>query len=164
MSDSPAIKPSVYIETTIVSLLTSRPSRDLIAQANQLMTRDWWADDRPHFDLYTSDFTLDEAGGGDPSAAAERLAAMAGIPLLPASSEAESLAAELVVALALPARARLDAAHVSVCAVAGVTYLLTWNCTHLANAKLTDRIERTCAAAGFVAPRIVTPQQLKVVP
>ena len=160
----PIDRPSVYLETTIPSLLAARPSRDVIGQANQFVTRDWWADERPHFDLYTSDFTLDECAGGDPTAAADRLAVLAGVPLLPASTEAEALAAALVVALGLPVRARLDAAHVAVCAVGGMAYLLTWNCTHLANAMLTGRIERACAAAGYAAPRIVTPAQLKVSP
>ena len=49
-------------------------------------------------------------------------------------------------------------------AVHGVAFLLTWNCRHLANAALMDKIERTCSDAGFVAPRIVTPEQLMETP
>lgn len=32
----------VYIETTVVSYLTARPSRDLIVAAHQQITHDWW--------------------------------------------------------------------------------------------------------------------------
>ena len=156
----PIDRPSVYLETTIPSLLAARPSRDVIGQANQFVTRDWWADERPHFDLYTSDFTLDECAGGDPTAAADRLDVLRGVPLLSITADVTTLSGALAAAISLPPRARTDAAHVAACAVNGVAYLLTWNCTHLANAMLTARIERTCAAAGFAAPRIVTPSQL----
>ena len=155
-----ADNPSVYIETTIVGLLTSRLSNDVITLANQMVTRDWWKHERPRYDLFTSDFTLDEAGDGDSTAAAERLDALRGVPVLAASLEAEALAAELEVALALPARARRDAGHIAVAAVGGMNYLLTWNCKHIANAALIPTINRTCAAKGLVAPRIATPLQL----
>jgi hypothetical protein len=58
----------------------------------------------------------------------------------------------------------MDAAHLAVAAVYGMSFLLTWNCKHLANGVLADRIERTCRAAGFAAPRIVTPEMLMEAP
>jgi len=36
------MKPTVYIETTIIGYLAMRLSRDLIVAANQQITRDWW--------------------------------------------------------------------------------------------------------------------------
>lgn len=48
--------------------------------------------------------------------------------------------------------------------VHGIDFLLTWNCRHLANAALADRIERTCFDAGLIAPRIVTPELLMDLP
>ncbi len=32
---------TVYLETSIIGYLASRPSRDLITAANQHLTRDW---------------------------------------------------------------------------------------------------------------------------
>lgn len=90
--------------------------------------------------------------------------ALAGIPSLPANPAAADLAEQLMAALTLPERARFDAAHVAVSAVHGIGFLLTWNCRHLANANLADRIERTCRDAGCIAPRIVTPEMLLEVP
>jgi hypothetical protein len=159
-----ADKPTVYIETTVVSYLTAWPSRDVIRLSHEMLTRQWWQSSRPHFDLFTSDFVIAEASAGDPTAAAERLAALGGIPLLAPNESVDRLAEQLATALALPPRARMDAAHVAIAAVHGMKFLLTWNCTHLANGELADRIERVCADTGLSGPRILTPEMLMVSP
>ncbi len=155
-----ALKPTVYIETTIVSYLTARPTRDVVRLAHEVLTQSWWVHRRSDFELFTSDAVVAEASAGDQTAAAVRLAALSGIRQLSVTDSALLLAQQLVVALALPARARLDAVHVAIASVHDVDYLLTWNCRHLANGALAPIIERTCAAAGFVAPRILTPELL----
>src|SRR5262245_14911745 len=127
------MKQTVYIETTIVSYLTAWPSRDLVRRSHEILTREWWDRSRPHFDLFTSIFTRNESAAGDAMAAADRLKILKDIPLLPVQPEAITLASELERALALPPRARVDAAHVAVAAVHGMAFLLTWNCRHLAN-------------------------------
>jgi hypothetical protein len=158
------MKPTVYIETTIVSYLTAWPSRDIHRLSHEMLTREWWEHHRPNFDLFASDFVVDEASRGDPTAAAERLKSLADIPLLPVNPEAGALAQRLVVALSLPPRAKLDAAHLAVSAVYGIRFLLTWNCTHLANGALADKIDQTCDDAGYKAPRVVTPELLMGLP
>lgn len=85
------MKSRVYIETTIPSYLTAWPSRDLIRAAHQQITREWWAN-RESFELYASRLVVQECRAGDPRAAADRLAAMADIPLLEATPEAAALA------------------------------------------------------------------------
>lgn len=154
------MKPTVYIETTIISYLTAWPSRDVVRLSHELITREWWTKHRSSFDLYASDFVIEEASRGDPTAAAERLKELADIPLLPVNPAVTELAERVATALALPPRARLDAAHVAIAAVHGMAFLLTWNCRHLANGVLADKIERACAEAGFTAPRILTPELL----
>lgn len=37
--------------------------------------------------------------------------------------------------------------------------LLTWNCTHIANAALRSRIEAVCGEAGSDPPQICTPEE-----
>ena len=101
-----------------------------------------------------------EAAAGDPQAAAVRLALLEGIVELPLSSQVEQLAEVLCQQGALPANARIDAMHVAAAAVAGVDYLLTWNCTHIANAETLPRIESVCREQGFEPPRICTPLEL----
>ncbi len=125
-----------------------------------MTTHEWWTKQRASFDGYTSDFVVEEASRGDAVAAAERVQALADLPRLTVTPAVAPLAQRLVTALSLPQRARLDATHVAVCAVNKVQFLLTWNCTNLANAVLADTIEQTCRDAGFIPPRIVTPLML----
>lgn len=152
--------PTVYLETTIPSYLTARPSRDLVFAAHQEVTREWWQTRRKAYELFVSQTVLDEAGSGDPEAAADRLSVLAGIPLLEATEEAIRLAARLVQDVPMPPNTAVDALHVALATVHGMDYLLTWNCAHIANARLRPMIESVCAAAGRVCPVICTPLEL----
>lgn len=154
------MSPAVYVETTIVSYLTAWPNSDIERQAQQAATRRWWNEQRSAFTLFTSQFVIDEASAGDAVAAAERLAVLETMDSLLISPEVEPLAAQLLAAGALPAKARVDALHVAVATVNGIEYLLTWNCRHLANAVLWRKIEQTCSAAGYEPPTICTPYEL----
>lgn len=153
------MKPWVYVETTIPSYLTAWPSRDVVRAGEQQVTRDWWAR-RDRYELRVSSLVLLECGAGDPDAAAARLAALAGIPVLLQTSEAESLAADLLRGVPLPPQAAADALHIAVAAVHGMAYLVTWNCAHIANATLRPRIEAVCRRSGYEPPVICTPQEL----
>lgn len=153
------MKPTVYAETTIPSYLTAWPSRDLVRAAHQQLTREWWAR-RKAFDLYASRLVVQECQAGDAQAAADRLAALAGVPLLEQGPEVAELAEALIRDVPLPEKAAADALHIATAAVHGVQYLLTWNCTHIANAALRPRIEAVCRAAGFEPPLICTPEEL----
>ena len=153
------MKPKVYIETTVVSYLTGWPSRDLIVAAHQQITREWWQG-RTRFDLYVSQIGIREAGGGDPEPAALRLKALEGIQVLELSSEALSLAKQLITEGPLPEKAELDALHIGIAVVNGMDYLLTWNCTHIANAAMRHMIEAVCRSMGYEPPVICTPEEL----
>lgn len=118
-------KPTVYIETTVVSYLTARRTTDVIRQGQQEITKQWWDNRRPEFALFTSQFVLDEAAAGDAAAAADRLATLVGIDLLSIGPEVPPLASHLLTTGALPMKARLDALHLAVAAVNGLEYLLT---------------------------------------
>jgi hypothetical protein len=153
------MNPKAYIETTIISYLTAWPSRDLVRAAHQQVTRDWWAA-RGSFDLFISQFVLDEAAAGDGDASAHRLAALQEAAVLDVTEDAILLAEELVAGGGMPERARIDALHVAMATVHGMNYLLTWNCKHIANASLRGRIEELCRTAGFEPPVICTPLEL----
>jgi hypothetical protein len=137
------MKPKVYLETTIPSYLTAWLSRDLIKAAHQQITREWWQS-RARFDLYISQIVLREASGGDAEAARLRLEALTGIPVLTLSPAASILAQQLVTQGPLPEQTTVDALHIAIAVVNGMDYLLTWNCTHIANAALRHRIEAIC--------------------
>lgn len=153
------MKSRVYIETTVPSYLTAWPSRDLVRAAHQQITREWWAH-RSKFEIYSSRLVVRECQAGDPVAAAERLAALSGIRFLEQTPDAATLADALVQGAPLPVRAVVDALHIAIAAVHGVDYLLTWNCTHIANVTLRPRIEAVCRSAGYNPPLICTPEEL----
>ena len=154
------MKPLLYLETTIPSYLTSRASRDLIVAARQQITQDWWLRRRQDFRVFASQIVLDEAAEGDRQAAAARMSAIKGIPLLAINEEVISLTQRLLRNKVLPKKAARDAGHVAVAAIHGVHYLLTWNCTHLANAEIFEPVGVVCASAGYKCPIICTPAEL----
>ena len=154
------MKPTVYLETTIVSYLTGRISRDLIVAAQQQVTREWWERRRYAFTLCVSDIVIDEAAAGDSDAASRRLDAIEGIESLEADTRAERLTLALLKDRALPAEAGADAAHIAIAAVHRIQYLLTWNCRHIHNAEMLPVVQSVCRKGGYRCPIICTPQEL----
>jgi len=154
------MKQRVYIETTIVSYLTAMPSRDLILRAHQDVTREWWNEKRGLYELYTSQFVLDEAGAGDSGAAKGRLDTLSGVAQVPVTEEAVALASEMVAGGLLPRRAGTDAAHMAMATVHNLDILLTWNCRHLANGAILGRIGRFVRGKGYEMPIVCTPDEL----
>lgn len=152
--------PSLYIETSIVSYLRQRPSPQVVAAARQILTRKWWEQERANYELVTSQYVHDEAGAGDPTLAAERLESLAGIPLLPLDPPIAVIAHEIVSAAILPPKAAVDALHIAIVAHHKVEYLLTWNCTHIANAKILPRIHKVLDRLGYPIPIICTPEEM----
>jgi hypothetical protein len=151
---------SVYLETTFISYLVARPSRDVIVAGHQQTTQDWWENRRSEFECSVSQVVIDEASVGDPAEAQKRLAIISGLPALDVTADATALAQAIMAAAILPPHAVRDAAHVAVAAVHAVDYLLTWNCKHLANAQIARRIEVVCEKLGHKMPIICTPEEL----
>ena len=151
---------SVYLETSIPSYLTARPSRDVRAAAWQELTVQWWDTARRRYDLYTSELVVAEAREGDPAAVKRRLDALRGVPELVVDAEVEALAAKLIADGGFPSAAEFDALHVALAAVHAVDFLLTWNCRHINNADTKPTIRSICILAGYACPEICTPQEL----
>ena len=152
--------PSVYIETSIVSYLVARPSRDALMAERQHHTREWWEKHRGDYRLFTSELVLREVLRGESAMARQRAASLAAVALLHARPDAELLARALVTSGPLPAKARSDAAHIATAAVNGLDYLLTWNCKHIANPRMHPKIARLCHDRGFTPPILCTPAAL----
>ena len=154
------MKPTVYIETSVVSYLTARPSRDVVTAAYQKITRDWWSVATHRFDLVVSALVRAEAGVGDAIAAKARMDALAPVPLVEATVDTERLAERLIDVGAVPRQAADDAAHIAIAVTNKIDFLVTWNFRHIANAAMRMRIEQACRQAGFVPPVICTPNEL----
>jgi hypothetical protein len=154
------MKPRVYLETTIPSYLAAWTSRDLVMAAHQQTTREWWETRRTEFDLFISQFVIDEANLGDPDAARRRMEVLSGISLLDPTEDTFNVADAIMAHVPLPRKAATDSLHIATAAVNGMDYLLTWNCTHLANAEFREGIEAVCPGFGFEPPIICTPEEL----
>ena len=151
---------SVYIETTIISYLVSRPSRDILIAAHQQMTFEWWTSRRDEFECYISQVVIDEIQAGDNEAAEKRMKEIEDLAVLEVTTEAESLTESIIQDGVIPKRAVRDAAHIAVATVNGVDYLLTWNCRHLANAQIIRKVSLICNREGYSMPVICTPEEL----
>lgn len=154
------MKRKIYIETSVISYLTARPSDDSIKSACQQITRLWWDSGRESVLAFISPYVVEEASAGDPIAASERIEALRMIPVLPNAPEILDLAEFLLLGGGLPPKARLDALHIASAAYHEIDVLLTWNCTHIANPAKLPVMRGLCAARGYTLPELVTPFEL----
>lgn len=150
----------IYIETSVISYLTARPSNDTLKAACQQITRLWWDGGRASVMAFISPYVVVEASAGDPLAAAERIEALRVLPVLPIAPEILELAEFLLLGGGLPAKARLDALHIACATYHEIDVLLTWNCTHIANPAKLPVMRGLCAARGYKLPELVTPFEL----
>ncbi len=157
------MKPKVYIETSFLSFLTARPTRDVVMSAMIKQSKEWWDSERGNFDVFVSDLVGLEALAGDPDAARRRQEVFQMIPALFADSQARALADLFLVNMALPTNAGDDALHIAIATVNQLDYLLTWNCRHIANAVMRPKLENLCLVKGHRCPVICTPPELRTI-
>jgi hypothetical protein len=153
---------SVYIESSIISYLVARPSRDIVITARQAITETWWRERKPEFELFISALVVQEIGRGDAEAAERRLNAVESIPILATTSEAQLLAEELLSQGAVPAKSEEDALHIGIAAAGGVEFLLTWNFKHINNAHTKTAITAVVESQGLICPVLCSPEELGV--
>jgi hypothetical protein len=151
---------TVYIETTILSYLVSRRSRDIIVAARQEITRQWWEDSKPDYDCVLSQVVLDEIEGGDPIHAENRLEQASSLGVLAVNEESMELAQLYLNRGYIPKNEIRDALHIAVAVVWKVDYLLTWNCKHIANAHSLRQLRKFSENLGHEFPHVCTPEEL----
>jgi predicted nucleic acid-binding protein len=154
------VQSRAYLDSSVISYLTARPNRDVVTLAHQQLTHEWWERHRHGFELRISELVLLEIGRGDRRAAAERLEFVKGLPVLHITREARILAQRIFGATTLPDKAAADALHVALAAVNGIDFLLTWNCTHLANGVILKVVNAVCRESGYEPPMVLTPEEL----
>ena len=154
------MKPKVYLETTVVSYLTARPSRDLLTLLSITQSKLWWETCGRDFELWVSDLVLRESARGDADAARRRLDSLSNVEVLKSDAESDALAAVFLRNLAMPSNAADDAFHVAIAAVNRMDYILTWNCRHIASGYARPKLEGICLAQGYRCPIICTPPEL----
>jgi hypothetical protein len=154
------IKPSVYVETSVISYLTAAPSRDLLVAAHQQVTSEWWEGVLPRCNAYVSSVTLEEISKGDREQAKRRLEIVSKFRILEVNQDVRDLAELYFTKINLPEKAVADAYHLALATWHGMDYLLSWNCTHIASGRVRGILERVNAQKRIATPIICTPEEL----
>jgi hypothetical protein len=153
-------KPTLYLETSVVSYLAARPSRDPILAGQQASTNRWWKEKRHRFEIFVSRLVWQEASQGDATAVKRRLKFIQSLRELQVTAKVAELARDLIAKKTIPANAADDATHIALGACYAVNFLLTWNFTHINNPETEEQIRDVCNGHGFHCPVICTPDQL----
>ena len=153
------MKRKIYVETSVISYLTARPSKTIIGAAHQQLTLAWW-EKRGQYELMVSEVVLRECGAGDSESAARRLEVVRDLPLLLITEQAIKIAEDLIKQKIVPLKAIEDALHIAIATAHGVDYLVTWNCRHIANPEIQRGIASYLEQIGAVLPFICTPEEL----
>ena len=154
------MKRRIYVETTVVSYLTAKPSRDIMVAGHQDATRELWSQLSTRYEAYVSALVFEEARKGDAGQAQMRLAAIEPFAMLDIDDEARSLAERIILRRGVPAEYPEDALHISVAAVNGMDVILTWNFAHLNNPFTRKMVRQIVEGEGYECPEICSPEEL----
>jgi predicted nucleic acid-binding protein len=153
------MKQKIYIETSIVSYLTARPSKDLVIAAHQSSTADFWGMlDR--YEIYISDIVLQEAAKGDAQQAAQRSAMLKNFQVLEVDDAAKELALKFLASKIVPEKCFEDALHIAVAAANGMDVIVTWNFKHINNPFFKKKMRQTVEENGLSCPEICSPEEM----
>lgn len=154
------MKETIYLETTIISYYTSRPSNDIMVLAKQRITEQWWKNNLNKFDVYISEAVFEEISEGDPDAALKRLNVVNTIPSLEITDDVKNVYKIYMKRLQIPDKALRDAIHIAIASVHSIDYLVTWNCKHIANGEIIKKLISINIELGLSIPVIVTLEEL----
>ena len=153
-------KPSIYLETSFISYLVGNLNRDHIILTRQILSRDFWNSEIHKYRLSISQTTIDEISRGDKEMALKREEKIKNLELLELNEDIMDLAEIYFERLQIPEKAKPDSLHLSVASFHEISYILTWNLTHLANPVLIVKFDRINQELGKFTPLIVTPENL----
>ncbi len=134
------MKEKIYLETSVISYYTARPSRDIIVLAHQEITWDWWPIAFDNYDMYISEIVIEEASKGDPGAAAKRLEFVQDFTDLELNEMVERMANTYFAELQFSEKISRDTLHLAFASVHMIDYLVTWNCAILPMPKYGRRL------------------------
>ena len=131
----------------------------MIIAGRQAITILFWENERHKYDLYVSQYVIDECSFGDANAAERRLNFLKNIPVIPKSELITTLADKYQHLLCIPDRSKIDCFHLAVCVITEMDYLLSWNCTHL-GIQTFVKLQKYNEAKGLFTPLLLTPEAL----
>lgn len=148
----------VYIESTIPSFY-HEVRADSEALARKQWTQHWWDFKRSAYEVVTSEAVLDELSRGDCPSRERVLSLMEQVPLVAIEPAIFEIVETYIARSVMPADPVGDALHLALASYHKCDFLLTWNCTHLANANKFRHIQRINGILGLYVPNLVTPLQ-----
>ena len=154
------MKNRIYLDTSVISYFVARPSKDVVQQAHQKLSREWWKEYQSKHLLYISVYVLEEIEKGNKDAAAKRLKAIEGLPVLDTSEDVDRLAKVILKELSIPEKARLDGYHLAIAALNSQDYIVSWNFKHMANSRVRRTFKSICSDEGIVCPEIASPEEM----
>lgn len=154
------MKPRIYIDTTVISYLTARPSSNIFAMAKQLATAQWWEGSGNKFQPFISSLVILECARGDSVAAVKRIDVCNTLEICEISDAVQTLAERLIARGAIPATEPEDAAHIAAACLHEATYIATFNFAHMANPQAKFKLQLTLKEMGYTPPLIATPIEL----
>ncbi|MCG9127758.1 type II toxin-antitoxin system VapC family toxin [Candidatus Poribacteria bacterium] len=154
------VKPAVYLESTVVSYLISRPSNDAVISSRQQATQQLWNEYSDDFEFVASFIVANEIQRGDAEEAQRRLRTLENLRKLEFSLEARLLSQLLIDAGAIPSNSTQDAQHIAIAATNNLDYLVSWDFKHIVNRSRFQNINNICRDAGFNTVTILTPEEL----
>lgn len=152
------MRQKIYLETSVVSYLVSRPSKNIVIAGRQAVTKDMW-DIIDNYDAFISDIVIQESSKGDMTLAKLRLDAVEKFNILKIDDEAKELAKLLIQKKAIPDKCPEDALHISISAVNGIDVVVTWNFKHLNNPFTRIMIRKVIEMNGYICPEICSPDE-----
>jgi len=132
----------------------------LIVAAYQEITHEWWEKELNKYDIYVSQFVIDEICQGDVHAAKARLEAIKDFPILELPDQVRKIAKRYLERISIPRKSRIDAFHIAAAVVNGMDYILSWNFHHIANVFVKEKIRKINHSIGVITPEICTPEEL----
>ncbi len=154
------MKKKIYLETTVVSYYTARPSKDLLVAGHQEATRQLWANLSSVYDTYVSALVYEEAARGNSGEASKRLDAIKPFRMLDIDDETRVLAEQILAGKGIPHEYPEDALHIAVAAANGVSVVVTWNFAHISNPFTRMKVRQIVEVEGYVCPEICSPAEL----
>lgn len=153
-------KYNVYLESSFISYLASKKSKNLTVASNQRASKEWWQHQKHHFDLFISPLVINEISQGNSTAARKRVELIQSLSLLEVSVLAKDIAQRLLDGGAFPHHAVADALHVGIATAYNIDFILTWNFKHLANVVAQTKMKEIINGMQLRLPAMCISQEL----
>ena len=150
---------TVYIETSIPSFYhETRAEPEMVARRH--WTRHWWDQCASRYDLVTSEGVIAELQRGEYETQTATLELIDELPRVEVVDDIANIIDIYLTNHLMPKERLGDALHLALASYHKCDFLLTWNCTHIANANKFEHIRIINARIGLFVPTLVTPMEL----